>query len=613
VRLIWDLETDGLLDDVTVIHSLLMFDIDTNTTYSCHDQGERYTPPPGVIGLSISDGLDLLAAADERIGHNVIKYDLRVLKKLRPDLVLKGIDRDTMILAKLIHPDIKEEDSRTLASGRLNKETFKHKNRSCFGSHSLAAWGHRVGEKKQEYSGGFEQWSPEMQSYGEQDIPVTYKLWLHLAPHTYSQAAIELEHRIADIVFQIEVDGIPFDLEKAVELQSKLVQERDEIKRSLMGLFPDWEVVTKTFIAKVNLPKRGIAKGDEVIVKKTVVFNPGSRDHISKCLIEKYGWVPREFTPTGKPTIDDEVLMGLEYPEAKALAKYFIVCKTLAQLAEGDQNWMKHYDCNTRTIHAAYDTMGTVTSRCAHFSPNIGQVPSVDKPYGVECRSLFANSSNDTVLLGTDMSGLELRCLAGYMAHWDKGAYASIVTTGDVHTINQQAAGLPTRANAKTFIYGFLYGAGPEKIGSIVNGSVHRGRTLIANFIKGFPALKHLKAECEAAIGKGYLNALDGRKVPIRKKHAALNSLLQSAGAIFCKMWVVGIRDELENKGLTYGKDYRFVVFSHDELQILVSKGFETIVGDTSKAVAVAVGERLNFKCPLAADYKIGNNWAETH
>lgn len=590
-----------------------MKDVDTKKVYSCHDQGEAYTPPPGVIGLSISDGLDLLAAADERIGHNVIKYDLRVLRKLYPKLELKGTDTDTMILAKLIHSDIKEEDSRALASGRLNKETFKHKNRSCFGSHSLAAWGHRVGVLKQEYSGGFDKWTPEMQMYGEQDIPVTEALWLYLAPHTYSQAAIALEHRIADIVFQIELDGIPFDLEKAVELQSKLVQERDDIKRSLLGLFPDWEVVTKTFISKVNNKKLGRVKGDEVIVKKTVVFNPGSRDHIAYCLKQKYGWVPRDFTPTGKPTIDDEVLMGLEYPEAKALAKYFIVCKTLSQLSEGDQNWMKHYDPNSRTIHAAYDTMGTVTSRCTHFSPNIGQVPAVDKPYGPECRALFANSDDHTILLGTDMSGLELRCLAGYMAHWDNGAYGNVVTTGDVHTINQQAAGLPTRANAKTFIYGFLYGAGPEKIGSIVGGTAHRGRALIASFLKGLPALKHLKGEAENAIGKGYLNGLDGRRVPIRKKHAALNSLLQSAGAIFCKMWVVGIRDELENKGLTYGKDYRFVAFIHDELQIIVSKGFETIVGDTSKAVAVAVGERLNFKCPLAADYKIGNNWAETH
>lgn len=612
MRLIWDLETNGLLDSVNTVHAILIKDADTGIVYSCHDQA-WVNPSPHIVTLSIAEGIDMLAGADERIGHNTIKYDLRVLKKLYPNLVLKGIDRDTMILAKLIHPDIKDEDGKALASGRLGKETFNHKNKSCFGSHALAAWGHRIGEYKQQYSGGFDTWSPEMQQYGEQDIEVTYKLWLYLQPHTYSQDAIELEHRIADIVFQIELDGIPFDLEEAIDLQAKLVQERDDIKRSLLGLFPDWEIVVKTFVAKVPNKKLGRAKGDGVIVKKTVVFNPGSRDHIAYCLKQKYGWVPRDFTPTGKPSIDDDILMALEYPEAKELAKYFIVCKTLAQLSEGEQNWMKHFQPSTGVIHASYDTMGTVTSRCSHFSPNIGQVPAVDKPYGPQCRSLFCNSTTDTVLLGTDMSGLELRCLAHYMAYFDNGAYAAVVTTGDVHTLNQEAAGLTARAKAKTMIYLTIYGGGKDALADELECSVSVASRIINSFKKNTPGYLTLENHCKASSGKGYLNSIDGRRVPIRKKHAALNSLLQSTGAIICKLWVVGIRDSLEEQGLTYGKDYRFVAFIHDELQIMVARGFESIVGDTSKAVAVAVGEGLNLKCPLAAEYKTGNNWAETH
>ena len=587
-----------------------MLDVDTGTMYSCHDQG--WVNPGDVVTLTIAQGLMLLRDAEEVIGHNIRKYDLRVIKKLHPDCMPKGSITDTLILAKLIHPDIKREDSDALSSGRFTNATFRVKGKPVFGSHSLGAWGLRLGIPKIDYAGGFETWSPEMQLYGEGDLRTTRALWLYLSPDTYSQQAIELEYEIADICYQIELDGIPFDFNKAVELQAELTSKRDQIKRSLLGLFPDWEVITKEFVAKVGNTKRGIKKGDTVTNKKTVVFNPGSREHISKCLIDKYGWKPTDFTPTGKPQIDDEVLTELEYPEAKQLSEYFIVCKTLSQLAEGKGGWMQ--SCGpTGLINAAYDTMGTVTSRCSHFSPNIGQVPSVDKPYGVQCRSLFGDGGRDYILLGADMSGLELRCLANYMAHFDGGDYATVVTTGDVHTLNQQAAGLPTRNNAKTFIFGFLYGAGPAKIGSIVGAGARRGKQLIDAFLNKTPALKRLRSAVIGACGKGYVIAIDGRHVPIRKPHAALNSLLQSAGAIICKRWVVGVRRGLEQQGLIYGKDHRFVAFIHDELQILVRPHLSTIVGDCCKATAIRVGDDLKFKCPLAAEYKTGANWADSH
>ena len=611
MRLIWDLETNGLLPTVTKIHSLLMLDVDTGTFYSCHDQPQWTNPDPSKVTLSIDEGLKVLAAAAERIGHNVIRYDLRVLEKLHPNLVLSGRDIDTLVLAKLLHSDIKSEDTVSLKLGRLSKETFKHKGRPCYGSHSLAAWGHRLGVHKIEYEGSFDEWTPEMQTYGEGDLETTKALWLYLAPHKHSQDAIELEYRVAYICYLMERDGIPFNIEKAIELQATLVSHRDRLKRELVSLFPPWEVVDREFIAKVSNKKLGRKKGDHVVVKKTVVFNPGSRDHIIRCFKDKYDWKPTEFTPAGKPQVDDEVLEALDYPEAKQLAEYFMVCKRLSQLAEGDENWMQYWEDGL--VHPQYNTIGTVTTRCSHFAFNLGQVPAVDKPYGKECRALFADAPEGYVLLGTDASGLELRCLGHYLAFFDKGRYADIVVNGDIHTINQQAAGLPTRNNAKTFIYGFLYGAGPPKIGSIVKGSAAVGKRLINAFLKKTPGLGSLRKRVDGAAGKGYVVALDGRHIPIRKKHAALNSLLQSAGAIICKRWMVNVYDALQEKGLTYGKDFRFVAFIHDELQILVKTGLETIVGDTCKAEAIRVGTIYNMRCPLAAEYKVGQNWAETH
>ena len=211
------------------------------------------------------------------------------------------------------------------------------------------------------------------------------------------------------------------------------------------------------------------------------------------------------------------------------------------------------------------------------------------------------------------MSGLELRCLAHYMAYFDGGKYALEVVSGDVHTLNQKAAGLPTRNNAKTFIYAYLYGAGDAKIGSIVNGTAVQGGLLKSRFLQKTPALKSLKSSVQGSSKKGYIKVIDGRHVPIRKTHAALNSLLQSVGAIICKRWVVGVYESLQQQGYEYGKDFRFAAFVHDELQILVRLPLSTIVGDTCKAVAAQVGEELALKCPLAAEYKVGNNWAETH
>ena len=259
--------------------------------------------------------------------------------------------------------------------------------------------------------------------------------------------------------------------------------------------------------------------------------------------------------------------------------------------------------------------MGAITSRASHAYPNIAQVPKVGKSiYGEACRSLF-RVPEGWVMLGSDMSGLELRCLSHYMAHWDGGEYGKLVCEGDVHTANQQAAGLPTRDNAKTFIYAFLYGAGDAKIGSIVKGTAARGKKLKEEFLANLPALGKLKQHVTGAAKRGHLKGLDGRLVHVRSDHAALNTLLQSAGAILCKQWITLIEDELQADGLEHGwkGDYVFLCWVHDEVQIAVRPGMEKAVGDLCIKMAAQAGIDFDFKCPLTAEYKVGRNWAETH
>jgi DNA polymerase I len=220
------------------------------------------------------------------------------------------------------------------------------------------------------------------------------------------------------------------------------------------------------------------------------------------------------------------------------------------------------------------------------------------------------------LLVGADASGLELRCLAHFMAKWDGGKYANVLLDGDIHTENQHAAGLQTRNQAKTFIYAFLYGAGDAKIGSVVGGDAGEGRRLKNKFLRSLPALGRLVDAVQEASKRGYLTGLDGRRLHVRSSHAALNTLLQSAGALICKKWLLILEETLQKAGLKNGfdGDYAFCAWVHDEVQIACRN--ETIAKQVAhhavSAVALA-GDAFNFRCGLAGESKIGANWSETH
>lgn len=350
---------------------------------------------------------------------------------------------------------------------------------------------------------------------------------------------------------------------------------------------------------------------------KTVVFNPNSRDHISNRLMKIYGWKPVDRTPSGKPKVDETVLSKLPYPEAKKLAEYMMIQKIIGMLAEGDNAWLKLQ--KDGRIHGSIITNGAVTGRATHSRPNVGQVPSVKKPLGAACRELFGTYPQ----LGCDVSGLELRMLGHFMALHDNGEYAREVIEGDIHTINQKAAGLPTRDHAKTFIYAFLYGAGNGKIGSIVGKSPMVGGKLRKKFLTKVPALKRLQSGVQAACEtRGHLKGLDGRILHIRSSHAALNTLLQSAGALVCKQWIVEFVRLLKQHGL-YQTDVKIVAWVHDELQIEISENLvcseenedelRSLVGDICVEAIERAGAHFNLRVPLTGEYKIGNNWKDCH
>jgi DNA polymerase I-like protein with 3'-5' exonuclease and polymerase domains len=307
------------------------------------------------------------------------------------------------------------------------------------------------------------------------------------------------------------------------------------------------------------------------------------------------------FTDTGKPKVDESTLKDVDLPEAKLISRYLMLQKRQGQV----NSWLDALDKDTQRIHSRVHTMGTVTHRMSSSNPNLQQVTASGKEYGSEMRSLFT-VPKDKVLVGADLSGLELRCLAHYMKD-DK--YTRELLTGDIHTANQKSAGLDTRDKAKTFIYAFLYGAGDEKIGSIAGGTAKEGKILKENFLNNTPALKKLRERVSKASEKGYLKGLDGRKIRVRSPHASLNFLLQSAGAIISKRaWEI-----FHNMAEYEGFKYKQLGIIHDEIQIECSPEDAEAIGYLIVDAMTVTTEHYKLNCPMTGTFKVGRSWNDTH
>ncbi len=608
MTLIFDIETNGLLKDTTKIHSLVIYDTEKDKLFSCTNNKYTYGFPEA-YAPSIKEGLDILAGADEIAGHNIVKFDLPALQKLYSDFQPKGKIFDTLLMSKLVYPDIGEIDDRNIRKGLFPKKLR--------GRYSLKAWGYRLKEYKGDYceqEDCWTEWSADMQRYCEQDVMVTKKLFDLLKSKNISEKAIEIEHKFAKIIGLQEQRGVYFDKQKAIELAGKLIQEKEDAERELKLAFPN-EIREETFIPKVNNKTKGYIKGQPFVKRFEVEFNPSSRQMLADRLIKKYGWKPTKLSPTGLPVIDEEVISELKYPEAPLLQRYFLVTKTLGQLADGKNAWLKlEHDS---VIYGVVDTIGAVTGRCTHNSPNLAQVPAGHSAFGKECRELF-KARDGFRFIGCDASGLELRMLAHYMNDED---YTYEILHGDIHTANQNAAGLPNRDNAKTFIYGFLYGAGDSKIGAITGRGSAEGKNIKSKFLRSLPKLDRLTKGVKQKISeRGYLKGLDGRILKVREQYKGLNVLLQSAGAIVMKKALCILYDDCVKKDWIKDKYYLsednsiyFVLNIHDEYQAEVKPE----IAEEYKVMAVEAikkaGEYFNMRCPLDGEAKEGNNWYETH
>jgi len=586
MRVIFDIETDGFLSEATKIHSIVIKDIDTQKMYSYH-------------GDKIGKGLYLLSGANLLVGHNILKFDLQVIKKLYPEYKIEGEVFDTLLVSRLIWTDRKEQDFR-----------MKELPLKLAGRHSLESWGFRLGLRKGEFAkeGDFSQWSQKMQDYCELDVEVNYKLFQLIEKQNYSKQAIQLEHEFARCIIQQEAHGFHFDVASAKKLYTSLAKRRLELEKSLVSTFPNWQKYIGTFVPKRDNKTLGYKKGVGIKRYKEITFNPNSRDHIADRLMNK-GWKPEQYTPDGKPKVDESVLSTLPYPEAKILAEHFLIQKRIGQLAEGANAWLKLEQDGK--IYGQVITNGANTGRCTHQKPNVAQTPSVGVPYGKECRSLFTVPDGFS-LVGADASGLELRCLAHYIGAFDDGHFTKQLLDGDIHTYNQKQIGLPTRDLAKRVIYGCIYGIGDTRLGAVVGKNSQEGKRIKQKLFEALPALKQLRDNVIISVrNKKYLLGLDKRKLIPRSEHSSLNLLIQSCGALILKQATVILHNKLKEKN--YNDDVQMVAHIHDELQLQCKSSIADAVGKIARQSIIDAGVYFNLRCPLDAAYKIGNSWAETH
>ena len=548
MKVILDIETDGF--NPSKIHCIVAKDIDTNlvtvfdpdTMYSFNSWAKK---------------------VDKFIMHNGLSFDAPVLNRLlgtgiTPDKII-----DTLILSQLFNP-IREK------------------------GHSLKAWGEKLNMLKGGEDVNFSKYDFNMLNYCKQDVEITHAVYNELVKESngFSQESSDLEHNIRLILDQQEKNGFAFDMMKAQQLLAKLKEDIYDLEQWSLEEFEPTIVEMKT-------------------KTKEIPFNIGSRQQIADRLMKK-GWKPKQFTDKKNIIINEAVLKTIKEPELKLTAERFSKYFLLQKRAVMVESWIDACD-NDNRVHGKVMTLRTITGRMAHNSPNMAQVPAVYSPYGKDCRGLWTISDPMKYkLVGTDASGLELRCLAHYL---NDTTYTDEILNGDIHTKNMELAGLANRDQAKTFIYAFLYGAGAEKIGKIVGAGKEQGNSLIKRFLSNLPSLRRLREQVESVSRRGKIKAIDGRYLKVRSPHSALNTLLQGAGAIVCKQWLLHIITRVYNKKL----DAKLVASVHDEYQFEVANKDVNEFCSITKIAMKETEKTLKLRCPLDNDYKVGVTWAETH
>jgi DNA polymerase-1 len=592
-RAAFDTESDGFADAATKIHCIVLV---------CLDSGEIFKYGPD----QIEAGLAHLSRAVLLTGNNIDNHDLPLLQRLhgwKPAPDCRVID--LLVAARLILPNLGDIDKEAIARGDPSIGNL------C-GRYSIEAWGARFGMPK---SGtDIIDWStltPEILQRCVDDTVLAAKVFEFLRPESCSPTALALETRANEACHQLSKAGVPFDIQMAEWRRRQWTARRAELEAPLREQFPQ-------------------------------VKNFGSNDQLAE-LFESAGWQPSKRTKTGKPEIKDETLESIvkQFPQFAGIAEYKLLGSRLGALANGPQAWMTKVESDGK-IRAGLLHLGQVHSRGKYVSPNLAGVPSAKKgaAYGAECRALF-RCPDDRVFVCCDLAGIQDRMLAHHLAEFDDGEFARAFLGGaDQHWKNVLALGLlpagterdkenklhaAVREGAKTFRYGFLFGAGVGRCSEILRETVRIVQNIDPDysastdgggarnrFAAATPGLTELRDKLEAHVERyQWLPGLDHRRVPCAAKYTSLNYQLVSDEAVIAKHWLVGVYDELRATfDYSWSGDVVISLWIHDEIVCCCRPAIAERVGEILKRHAVAAGARFNLRVPVDADFVVGRSWA---
>ena len=410
---------------------------------------------------------------------------------------------------------------------------------------------------------------------------------------------LTLEHRVAQILTEQELHGWYFDEPAAWQLTSTLQRELEQTCEVLRNRYAF--VKGSEFTPKRPNKTQGYVAGATFTRLKEL--NPSSRDHIAWILQTHHGWKPTQLTATGKPIIDEPILKDIGLEASDMFLRVLTITKMLGMLSEGDNAWLKLVRKNRIHHHCS---VATNTFRCAHRKPNLAQVPSDS-----EFRKLFRATPGQT-MVGADLSGIELRMLAHYLARYDGGRYAEILLNGDIHQVNADKIGISRRA-VKTVTYAFLYGAGDSKLGRSYDAQLpekeakKKGKEIRQAYMDAVPGLEKLVTAVKSKAECGYINLCDSRRCTVDGSHKALNYLLQGSAGVIAKRWM--LINYLNTKELCCSQ----LAFIHDELQFECDPGHVDALRTSLVHSAAAAGQYYNLRIPIAAEAQVGNDWSEVH
>ena len=412
---------------------------------------------------------------------------------------------------------------------------------------------------------------------------------------------VALEHKVAQILAKQEQHGWYFDERSAWQLASSLQQELQDLEEVLRTRHP--YVAGSEFTPKRNNKTSGYIEGAPFTRLKEL--NPTSRDHISWILQTYYGWKPTQMTATGKPIVDEVILTEIGSEISTMFARCLTVTKMLGMLSNGMNAWLKLSTKHNRIHH--HCSVATATHRCAHRKPNLAQVPS-----DLEFRALFTATPGQ-VMVGADLSGIELRMLGHYLSKWDTH-FADVLLNGDIHQVNADKVGV-SRRQIKTITYAWCYGAGNEKIGHSYDPQLSsakakkKGAEIREAFVAAIPGMAELLEAIDIASKRGFVKSIDGRKINLDSPHKALNYLLQSGAGVIAKRWLV-INDETIHQTKLCASQLAFI---HDELQFECAREHAEDLSTSLVYSAIAAGEYYNLRVPIEAETSEGESWAATH